>query len=54
MWGEWRHEGVEPRVAHGALMSGIVKGPFYWPAWRVEVSGGGWPAVEFNSAGFEE
>jgi hypothetical protein len=45
---------VEPRAAQGAVMSGGAKGPFYRPAWRVEVSGGKRPAVEFNSTGFEE
>jgi hypothetical protein len=28
VWGEWGHEGVEPRVAQGAVMSGSAKGPF--------------------------
>jgi hypothetical protein len=40
---------VEPRATQGA-----AKGPFYRSAWRVEASGGGRPAVEFNSASFEE
>jgi hypothetical protein len=45
---------MEPRAAQGAVMSGGAKGPFYWPAWRAEASGGGQPVVEFNSAGFQE
>jgi hypothetical protein len=47
-------EGVEPRAAQGAVMSGCAKGPFYRLAWRAEASGGGRPAVEFNSVDFEE
>jgi hypothetical protein len=54
VWGEWRREGVEPMVAQAAVMSGGANGPFYRPAWRAEASGGGWPMVEFNSAGFKE
>jgi hypothetical protein len=54
VWGDWKREGVEPRVAQGAVMSGGAKGPFYRSAWRAEASGGGWPAVEFNSIGFKE
>jgi hypothetical protein len=42
VWGEWGHEGVEPRAAQGAMMSGGGKGPFYRPAWRVEASGSAW------------
>jgi hypothetical protein len=45
---------VEPRAAQGAVKSGGAKGPFYRPAWRAEASGGDRPAVEFNSADFEE
>jgi hypothetical protein len=45
---------VEPRAAQGAVMSGGAKGPFYRPAWRAEVSGGGQSVVEFNSTFFEE
>jgi hypothetical protein len=54
VWGEWMREGVEPRVAQGAVMSGGVKGPFYRSAWRAKALGGERLAVEFNSAGFEE
>jgi hypothetical protein len=54
VWGESRREGVEPRAAQGAVMSGGAKGPFYRLAWRAEASGGGWPVVEFNSVGFKE
>jgi hypothetical protein len=54
VWGEWGHEGVEPRAAQGAVMSGGSKGPFYRPAWRAEASGGRRPTVEFNFVGFKE
>jgi hypothetical protein len=54
VWGEWGCEGVEPRAAQGVVMSGGAKGPFYRPAWRAEASGGGRPAVEFNSVSFKE
>jgi hypothetical protein len=45
---------VEPWAAQGAVMSCGAKGPFYRPAWRAEALRGGQPAVEFNSAGYEE
>jgi hypothetical protein len=45
---------VEPRAAQDVVMSGGAKGPFYRSAWRAEASGGGQPAVEFNSADFKE
>jgi hypothetical protein len=54
VWGEWRHEGVEPRAPQGVVMSSGAKEPFYRPAWRVEASGGGGLALEFSSTGFEE
>jgi hypothetical protein len=54
VWSEWGREGVEPKAAQGAVMSGSAKGSFYRLAWRAEASGGGQPAVEFNSVGFEE
>jgi hypothetical protein len=41
VWGEWGREGVEPRAAQGAVMSGSVKRLFYRSAWRAEASGGG-------------
>jgi hypothetical protein len=47
-------EGVEPRAAQGAVMSGGAKGTFYRPASRAEASGGGRLVVVFNSIGFEE
>jgi hypothetical protein len=52
--GRVEREGVEPRAAQGAVMSGCAKGPFYRLAWRAEASGGGRLAVEFNSVDFEE
>jgi hypothetical protein len=54
MWGEWGREEVESRAVQGVVMSSGVKGPIYRPVWRAEASGGGRPAVEFNSVGFEE
>jgi hypothetical protein len=47
-------EGVEPKAAQGAVMSGGAKGPFYRPTWRAKASGWGQPVVEFNSVSFEE
>jgi hypothetical protein len=54
VWGKWEREGVEPRAAQGAVMSGGAKGPFYGSARRAEASGGGRPVMEFNSVGFKE
>jgi hypothetical protein len=53
VWGEWKREGVEPRAAQGAVMSGGAKGTLYRPAWRAEASGGKRSVVEFNSTGLK-
>jgi hypothetical protein len=52
VWGECRHGEVKQRVGQGAVGCCSARGSFYRPSGRAEGSGGGWPVMEFNSAGF--